>query len=142
MGTYIVEADLLRSMPDYLKTQLMDDDHDGTVDSATIAAVIAWAEGKFRQYVGTTYALPGSAADREYVVSLITDLAWYDAHKRLHRMSDEVRDVYLDAVKELEAIRDHLQGGDLQDVVDTRAGRAGTFSSAAVVMGSTGLASY
>jgi phage gp36-like protein len=136
VGVYIVEADLLRSMPVYLKTQLMDDDHDGVADAATIAAIIDWAEGKFRQIVGTTYDLPGSAADREYVVSLITDLAWYNAHKRLHRMSEEVRDTYDDAIKELEAIRDSLQGGDLVDVVDVRPARVASWTSATPVMGS------
>ncbi len=139
MGTYIDESDLLRGMPDYLKTHLMDDNHDGTVDAATVAAVIAAAEGELELYLSGSYEIPLTGTIHEFLKTLAVNLAWYHAHKRIHRVSEQVQAEYESTLEQLEGVRKRLLGSVIQKTETLRPGLVGTAGSASRVFGRSNL---
>ena len=139
MGAYIVESDLLRGMPDYLKAHLMDDDHDGTVDAATITAVIQAAEGELDLYLSGSFVVPLTGTIHEFLKTIAVNLAWYHAHKRIHRVSDQIQTEYEQTIEQLQGIRDRLIGGSVQDTETLRPGLSGVTKSATRVFGRSNL---
>ena len=98
---YITSVEFISVCPDYLKIQLLDDDHDGSEDVGLADQLIEDAADEVDSYLSLRYAVPFSTTDPPKLVKHATKwIAWYNAHLRRGMMKQMVQTRY-DAIIEM-----------------------------------------
>jgi len=90
---YITSADLDPEAAVYLQGQLFDDDHDGVIDPGLVDQVIESQADLVDAILSVRYTVPFSTTDPPKLVKIATRaLVMYQAHKRIGRMTEDVRE--------------------------------------------------
>ena len=107
MARYAVAADLLPVLPQYLRTQILDDNHDGTEDPGLAESLLEYAcdyiDGAIQ---AAGFAVPVAAPIPSIVSSLTLQIARYAAHERLNLVDDRVRQQWEWVREDLKALAD------------------------------------
>lgn len=109
---YFVQADLTYTIGADLVLRLLDDDNDGTVDAATLAALQDRVRDEFRGYLSRLYDLSELEADPPGSVKMLAcELAVEFAYRRRPELANERGETpwtarYKDALRRLAELRD------------------------------------
>ena len=102
---YAVAADLLRVLPPYLQTRLLDDDHDGTEDPGLADVIIEAAADEVDGYLSAAVSTPILDVPTPPTVKHCTlQIARYLTHLRLSKTSDFIEEQYVRTLDLLKAI--------------------------------------
>lgn len=101
---YTDTADLLSVMPQYLRDQLLDDDHDGSEDVGLAQQVLEDSESYVDMYLSARYAVPLTDSQLRTARLLTLRAARYFAHLRLNTVDDRIERDYEQLTRELEMV--------------------------------------
>lgn len=105
MARYAVAADLLPRIPQFLRTQLLDDSGVGVETAGLAESVLEEACARVDGYLQAGgWRVPITTTVPPMVKSLTLDLAWYLIHDRLDATSDKVWRAYEVTIKQLEQV--------------------------------------
>ena len=92
MARYAVPGDLLPVLPQYLRAQILDDDHDGSEDPGLAEAILESACDYLDGYLRAAgYVVPLTAPIPPTVMELTLRIGRYYAHERLNLVDDRIR---------------------------------------------------
>ena len=136
---YAYSADLYRRMTPTLRLQLFDDDRDGTEDAGIADGCLEDAADLVDAKLGARYTVPLTGTIPGAVRKCTLDLAWYNAHARVHALDDTIVAEYAATIE----ILDQMADGTISIGVDPRpaerSGLTATVTSATKVFGRSNL---
>lgn len=114
MANYLTSIDVLYPfIPASDLNELLDDDGDGTADTAIFTALAAFVESQFHGYVVRRYQIPLDTTDATILAAAqmyCSRLFEYAAFSRRRLTNPEMQSRYAGVIKELEGIRDGKVG--------------------------------
>jgi phage gp36-like protein len=124
---YFTQTDLENTVDAALVLRLLDDDNDGTVDSAPLAAVQLRVQSEMRGYLGRRYTLSTlEASPPESIRLLACELAVEFCYRRRPELANERGETpwngrYKEAIRRLGELRDGRFRVDVDGVPETPA---------------------
>lgn len=94
-------------MPQYLRDQILDDNHDGSEDAGLADQILEDAEAYVNMYLSAVFTVPLTDAQLGTARLLTLRAALYFSHLRLNTVDDRVETAYDKLTDELALISQH-----------------------------------
>ena len=145
MARYATTTTVLQRLPQYLRTQLLDDDHDGTEDTGLADSLLDAACDEIDGYLQAAgWQVPITSTVPPMVRQLVHDIFWYRAHDRINAVDDRVQTNWESTLRRLESLqkREVYPGLDPAPAERPSITETHTLTSADRVFGRSNLTGY
>ena len=136
---YAYETDLYRRMTPTLRLQLFDDNRDGVEDPGIADGCLEDAADLVDAKIGARYSVPLTGTIPGAVRRCALNLAWYNAHARVHALDESIVAEYEATVKILDEMADGTISIGIDPRPTERTGLTATVTSAPKLFGRANL---